>query len=629
MFVADFETCDADKLYKIDINTGQKIYNQRVWLAGYKNLETMESTTFTTLDEFMEDILSRGDNQNTEYAFHNLKFDGSFIVPYLLTHNYECVNTGKPQSGQFSVLVDSRNYWYSINIQVTKRRRVLLWDSLKLFPTALEYLPELYATPTHKIQEDKYFYESIRPVGHKPTKRELEYFENDLQVPAEALNKHIELYGLRFKKTQASQAFYNFEQSFKAWKLRFPALTTEQDSLIRPAYWGGISLVPKGKEGKDFHYLSILDINSSYPDKAANCKLPYGNCVLEAGEGHHPDMSKFWVAEALVEFTLKPNCLPCIPAKGVMEGQIVEDKDDDHDKWLDDSKGIVVLRFTNIDYITIQESYKFTVHHWMWSMHWAWKVHKEIAKFVNMNNEIKVKYSKLAKTVKISDPKYAEYLTKRNRAKIDNNAFYGKYGEDIIKEGKTPYLEDGEVIWRVDRREEQKEGKRKFLPVAMAITAWGRQQLVRMANILGEYLLYVDTDSVHYLREGQYRIDAAIKAGIVTMDAEKLGAWKHEANMDKGRYLRSKCYMEGNIIENEETGEKEWELEATVAGLPADPHTGQFSKKRSCLNWDNFRIGHVVPEEQANRLRTVKTLTGNKLMPTHFSIKEKESLFAS
>jgi hypothetical protein len=157
MYVADFETCDADELYKIDNKTGMEIKNQKVWLAGFKNLETMKSTYFYNLDDFMEAILSRGENVNTEYAIHNLKFDGSFIIPYLFREGYT-VSIGKPGPKEFSILVDDRNAWYSITIQVTKRRRVLIWDSVKLFPSALEYLHEVYSTPTKKIHEDQDFY---------------------------------------------------------------------------------------------------------------------------------------------------------------------------------------------------------------------------------------------------------------------------------------------------------------------------------------------------------------------------------------------------------------------------------------------------------------------------------------
>lgn len=611
MYVADFETCDTNILDHID-KQGNRIMEQRVWLAGYKNLETMESTYFTSIDTFMGNILSRGNNVNTEYGFHNLKYDGSYIVPWLLNNGYSSTKE-KPQPSQFSVLVDNRNSWYSITIQVTKKRRVNIWDTAKLFPCQLEYLHNVYGTPTKKIHEDEEFYNEVRPVGHIPTEKELMYFENDLQVPAETINAHIEHYGLHFKKTQASQSFYNFTKMFEAWKWRFPALSTEQDNSIRPAYWGGISYVPKDKAGKDYFDIGVFDINSSYPHKAAERKLPYGNCIAEYGEGKHPDMSKFWVAEALVEFKLKPNKIPCIPSKAISEGRPLE-----IDKWVEDSEGVVKISFSNIDYKTITESYDFKVYRWLWSMHWAWKVHREVAKFVYKNNDDKVKYKKLAKQC-LDEVMKRTYLTIANRAKIDNNGFYGKFGEDIIKEGKTPYLqEDNGVKWEVDRIEEQSERARKYLPVAIAITAWGRQQLVQMANILGEHFLYADTDSIHYLMEGHYKIEQAIKDGIFEVDDTRLGAWKLEGHMTRGRYLRAKCYME-------ETDKGE--IEATCAGLPADKHSGQFSKKRSCLTWDNFHIGYKVPIEQANKLRTVRTRTGNKLVPVAFEIKEKTAIF--
>jgi len=121
MFVADFETCDSDQFYKVD-GEGRNIYCQRVWLAGHRNLETKETKWFTSIDGFMKSILSRGRNVNTEYAFHNLKFDGTYIIPWLFDNGYEVVHN-KPHSGQFSVLIDDRNNWYSITIQATKKRR--------------------------------------------------------------------------------------------------------------------------------------------------------------------------------------------------------------------------------------------------------------------------------------------------------------------------------------------------------------------------------------------------------------------------------------------------------------------------------------------------------------------------
>lgn len=630
MFVADFETTDSDKLYKYDKATGEPIYFQRVWLAGYKNLDTMESTYHTSLDDFMKDILARHNNTHREYAFHNLKFDGSFIVPWLMTNGYVHVDEEKPQPGEFSVLVDSRNNWYNITVQVTKRRKITLWCLQKLFPTALQYLPDIYGTPTRKIAEDQDFYTKHRPLDYVPDERDYKYFENDLQVPAEALNKHIELYGLRFKKTQASQAFYNFEQTFSAWRWRFNALTDEVDQAIRPAYWGGISYVPKHKAGKDFHGVNVMDITSSYPHKAATAKLPYGKPVYEFGEGKHPDMSKFWVAEVLAEFKLKDkDKLPCIPSKAIIEGGVMEDKESEHDKWLTDSGGLVRMTLSSIDYVTIQKSYDFNVIQWVWSIHWAWKVQKEVAKFVVDRFETRLKYKKLIKEeLKKDQPnqeKIREWDTMQNRAKIDINSFYGKFGEEVIKEGKTPHLEYDEelgqdvVVWKTDRVDIASEYNRKFLPVAIAITAWGRRQLVEMANLLGEHFIYCDTDSVHYIKGGgQEKVDQAVKDGKIDMSKDTLGAWEFEGSFVKGRFLRAKCYMEED---------QEGNLLATVAGLPTDPGTGNFSKTRSCLNWDNFHIGTEIPPEKSNKLRTVSTPTGNKLIPTGFKITEKETLF--
>lgn len=611
MYVADFETCDSDTLYKV-LDDGTKLYNQRVWLAGFMNLETMEPVYFTSLDDFMKAILSRGDNLNREYAFHNLKFDGSYIVPWLLKNNYKAVHH-KPNPGEFSVLIDDRNNWYSITIQVTKKRRVTLWDSLKLFPTPLEYLHETYGTPTHKIHEDEAFYNAKRGVDHVPTPEELKYMENDLRVLAETLKAHIRLYGLRFKKTQASQSFYNFEQHFKAWKLRFPPLDEDVDAAIRSAYWGGIAYVNPMYAGKDVYNVDVYDINSSYPYQLAYNKLPYGHPVAYYGSGVNPDMSKFWVAEALVKFKLKPGKIPCIPTKAIVEGKPIT-----WEHWLHDSEGIVRIRFCCIDYLTMLESYDLEIINWEWSICWAWKVHPEIQSFILKNNADKVKYRKMARETDDIELK-REYLARSQKAKIDNNAFYGKFGEDIVKEGKTPYMdEDNQVWYRVDRYEVLSPGKRKFLPVAMATTAWGRRQLVTLANRLGDDFLYCDTDSIHMLRTGRPKIEKLAAKGEIRLSNLDLGAWDKEGEFDRARYLRPKCYYE------EKYGQPP---EVTLAGLPADKHSGPRSKRRSCITWDNFHIGLELPPEVTNKLATRRTPTGNKLVPVGFIITEKISLF--
>lgn len=609
MFVADFETCDSSELSQTVVD-GQNLYKQRVWLAGLKNLETMQSQTFTSLDDFMQVLLGRGNNQNKEVAFHNLRFDGSFIIPWLFANGYTSTQE-KPQAKEFSVLVSEQNQWYSMTIQATKRRKVTIWDSAKLFPMPLEYMPDVYHTPTRKIQEDSAFYNRVRPEGYTPTEQELSYLENDLGVLAETINAHIDVVGIRFKKTQASQAFHDFTKSFPAWNLRFPPLDTEHDKEIRPAYWGGISYVPPSKAGKTYKGIGVMDINSSYPHKASACKMPYGD-VLKTTEGEHPDSSKFWIADVLIRFTLKDNKVPCIPKKSITE-QIPNTKE----KWLHDSEGIVRMKLNSIDYTTISWSYDFEVIKWIKSWHYKHRVHRELTKFIDTNNTIKVESKRKSKLAKSIEEKRT-LLSMSYRAKITNNSFYGKFGEEIIKESKTPYFDEETegVTWLVDRVQELTDGKKKYLPVAIAITAYGRQQLVELANALGDRFLYCDTDSVHYLTDGgQEIIDDLVDTGKLWLDPVELGAWDVEGYHEKGRFLRAKCYIEGG-------DEKRY---AAVAGLPADPHTGQFSKSRSCLTWENFHIGHVVPATESNKLRTARTETGDKLLPIEFTITDHAS----
>lgn len=605
MHVADFETCDAWQ------QVGNEIPNQRVWLGGYMNLEKMVPVYHNSLDSFMDDILSRGGNVNTEYAFHNLKFDGSFIIPWLFKNGFT-VSHKKPAKGQFSVLIDERNAWYSITIQPTTKRRVTLWDSLKLFPTALEYLHETYGTATHKMQEDDAFYNLLRGEDHIATEEEISYLHNDLQVLAETLLAHIKVYGLRFKKTQASQAFYNFECHFPAWKLRFPPLDDKTDDDIRKAYWGGISHASERYAGKDMRDIHVYDINSSYPFQLAYKRLPYGEPLFKWGQGINPDMSKFWVAEALLAFTLKKDKLPCIPTKALIEGKPIT-----WDHWLDDSEGIVRMRFCNIDYLTMLESYDIEILSWEWSIHWAWKVHTEIQTYILKNNDDKNKYKLLAKQAdNIADR--LEYMSKSQRAKINNNSFYGKFGEEVIKNGKTPYYEDGDIEYKIDRHDIQSAYKRKYLPVAIATTAWGRQQLTRMANHTASDFVYCDTDSVHIKARATEALKQLARDGIITLSATELGGWKLEGKFDRARFLRAKCYYEQ--VQGREP-------EVTIAGLPADKHSGQRSKKRSCITWDNFHIGLYIPPDNANKLGTRRTPTGNKLVPVGFEITKKVSPF--
>lgn len=596
MYVFDLESCDGEWV------PGEEVPRQRVWLCGYMNIEDQVMKHYTDFHACLDDMLKRGGNQNIEYGVHNLSFDGSFIVPALVTLGYMPVST-RPLVGEFSVLIDDRNNWYMITVQVTPKRRVLFWDTLKLFPMPLRHIHHVYHTPTQKLEESQEFYEMVRDEGYHVTDEELNYLDHDLKALAQTLMKHIDVYGLGFKKTQASQAFFNFASTFKAWKLRFPALDDETDMKVRKAYWGGISYVNPTCEGVDLTNIESFDINSSYPYQIAHKKMPYGRMLLELGENEHPAMNCFWVAKAIVRFKLKKHKVPCIPRKAIEQQEYFPGV-----KWLTESKGLVELTFSSIDYKTILSSYYFEVIVWEWSYHWAQKVHKELNRYILTNNEDKIKYKQLAKEVK-SGPDQLEYLARSQRAKINNNSFYGKFGEEIIKLGKTPVVVDDIVHYSMNREEVLTEYRRKFLPLAIATTAYGRQQFIQFANLMGEHYVYGDTDSCHFKQEGRPKLDTAIALGVIKVDDLELGAWSHDATYLKARYLRPKTYI----------GYKDNTWHVTCAGLPADKDAAPGEKRRSCITWENFHIGTVIHDGNG-KLRTITTPTGKKLVPTSFEI---------
>lgn len=76
---------------------------------------------------------------NNILFFHNLKFDGSFIVDYLLRGHYTFnrVPEKEMKNNQFKTAISERGQWY--NIIIKKNNRIIeIRDSLKLLPFTLK-----------------------------------------------------------------------------------------------------------------------------------------------------------------------------------------------------------------------------------------------------------------------------------------------------------------------------------------------------------------------------------------------------------------------------------------------------------------------------------------------------------
>ena len=213
--VADFETC----------YTSEEKTNVRVWAWGLLDYMTGEYSEGTDISTFMDRILT--DSKVYDIGFHNLKFDGSFIIPKLFKLGYKYIpnsefmdkwQNGESVAGLFTHNITVMGQWFSItigkygNANKSTPAFVQIWDTFKLFPKKLKEIGIQYNTGTQKIEEDQAFYEAIRPIGHKLTDRESAYLKADCQVLASALRQQLDRYGTIFR-TQASKAFHYFKQA--------------------------------------------------------------------------------------------------------------------------------------------------------------------------------------------------------------------------------------------------------------------------------------------------------------------------------------------------------------------------------------------------------------------------------
>ena len=177
MYACDFETRNQDPA--------------SVWHWGMMNIHDPDEWVWgTTIDTFM-DRISR---MHTTLYFHNLRFDGMFIVSWLLKNGFTYNKERKAIKRTFKTLISKMNQWYSIEIcfddNRNRRRVVKIYDSLKKIPSSVARIAKDYGLPISKGEID---YNKHRPKDYEPTADEIEYLYADLYIMARALD-------MQFKK---------------------------------------------------------------------------------------------------------------------------------------------------------------------------------------------------------------------------------------------------------------------------------------------------------------------------------------------------------------------------------------------------------------------------------------------
>lgn len=136
IYTIDFETRNSN----IDLANKET----SVWLWDICSCDTFKHRYGTTLDDLFRYVFDEI-KEDVIYYFHNLKFDGSFLISYLLTHGYTW--SDKPfkeiQPYYFNSLIDSRKQFFSITIRNKNNSKIEIRDSQKKFLHLLVKSPNL------------------------------------------------------------------------------------------------------------------------------------------------------------------------------------------------------------------------------------------------------------------------------------------------------------------------------------------------------------------------------------------------------------------------------------------------------------------------------------------------------
>lgn len=578
------------KKFTADFETTTDLDDCRVWAWAVCEIGNFENFKYgNSIEDFLHFC---GGRENFVLYFHNLKFDASFIIWYLLENGFEYIKDVKDRRDKtFTCLINEMGAFYSMEIYFKankkKPNKVTIYDSLKILNFSVEKIAKDFNLPIRKLEID---YKAKREVNHILTDDEISYIKNDVEIMARALDILFKM-GLT-KMTIASDAISFYKGLNKNFKLYYPILDYTVDENIRRSYKGGFTyLNPLYKEVETGRGI-VLDVNSLYPSVMKNEKLPIGEPLYFEGKYKDDKLYNLYVQVISCSFKVKPNMIPTIQIKGNLSFIPNE--------YLESSKGdIVTLTLTNIDLDLFFKHYDV----YDLSYHGGYKFKSVKGLF---NNYIDYWSDEKIKAKK--DGNGARYLT----SKLMLNSLYGKFGANPNVRTKRPYLDDDKVLrFKFNERE---LGNTIYIPVASFITSYARRKTIETSQAIRDYTLnkynkdyyiYSDTDSIHMLELSEEELKQ-----FIDIDDYKLGAWKLESRFVKGKFIRQKCY-----IEMDEQGN----INSTIAGLP--------KKLAKIINFENFKIGFNTKDYESevekigHKLRYKYTKGGVVLAQTDFKIK--------
>lgn len=481
--VADFET------------TTEKFYNEhgytKVWLWAISSSEGKTIAIGEDIESFMSYCTEN--LKNYVIFFHNLKFDGSYILSYILSKGTPYKDKiGSRDNACFNTLISDLGQYYQISYHPRSEVTYYFQDSLKLLPFKVEKIAKDFGLPILKLNID---YDD-----YTVNKETIEYIKHDVEIVAMALSQ-IKALGMT-QMTTASCAYQLYSNTNQFMYDYFPCLDVEFLEEYRMAYRGGRSQCNPLYQDKIIYNVKRYDINSMYPHIMRNLPLPIGKPIKQTSIGQRD----FELYKVDIIFKLKEGHLPTL----LKNNNLYCDG-----SYYIETEGMERLYLSNIDYELLQRHYDIELINFVEI--WGFKTMTGLfTNYIDYWYKIKQEHKGAWRIV----------------AKLMLNSLYGKFGSRCLGKGKTPILnEDGVLTHELT---EEMPMKRYYLPVAIAIVSHAHK-LIDDAIVntgIGNFV-YCDTDSVHTL--------GTISDDMV--DQVMLGKFKLEGIELKSRYVRQKTYV--------------------------------------------------------------------------------------
>lgn len=490
----------------------------------------------------IDGFMAKCQEHNSIMEFFNLKFDGSFVIYWLLTNDYQHVEKDKTDAllrGEFQTLISNTNKFYTIKVRWKNGHTTEFRDAAKKFPNmSLARVAETFGLDISKGEID---YHKPRPVGYMPNPVELDYLERDVRILAKAL-AFVFASGMT-KLTVGADALAEYKDLFGAQRFRkvFPLLNADVDADIRRAYRGGFTYASKRFQKLRTGAGLVLDVNSLYPYIMYSRPMPYG--MPERVEGYVAPTERRPLTIFQVTFTakLKPEHIPCIQIKGSSIFGSTE--------YLEVIEEPTTLWVTNVDWELYKEHYDIDVLSWEGGYRFK-AAHGLFKDYIDKWSKVKAESTGGMREI----------------AKLHLNSLYGKFASNPNVTGKIPVLEDGRVRYVLGRPETKEP---VYTAAGVFITAFARDLTIRAAQANYDVFAYADTDSLHLLTD--------TVPDAIDVDPSRMGAWKLEYRFEEAVFVRAKVYLERKADGTYKTA---------FAGLPQ----GVASK----LTFDDLEDGRVI-----------------------------------